>query len=795
MSRYFANFVRVFVIVLIGFSAAVITFVPSNAATAACSSSPLQCADTNGNGYIDDDEAYAASSGGYSKQDQLLIIEYWNTHKQVSPIQNATKEPVGTISISCNLSTVYFSQTAEPPAVTCTAQAQGTWSVTSPATIAGSASRTKTISLRVKRQEGIITVKFDDGVRFAAYDIEVKQQAASAPKQDPITEPQLQQTSWRCQSAYSTPDPYTQNAISCLSAGNQATLTQFKDSCSTATNTYLEYTLLNKTPDDLSLHKAYEIMKGVCPSGSQCDTAGTRCVKTSWTKPIVTATTTTPRKVIAPEDPRDNDNDGIYEDINTNRAFDFADCVLLYQKFNDPSFQSQKDRYDFDGDKQLTTNDAVECANQIGGDSADLKTTNPDEAKKNDPVIAGPKTTIRATQVSTQSVKAGTIINVSVAIAGDVPAPGVFMSLVRSAETKAITTRQLADDGTNGDTKARDLIYAGVLATDQLAPGIYQLIIRAGDAERRIEITILGPQQELTSCATINGSGGSNNRGLNIVFVGDSTSYSSMDAFKAAASQHYAFLTNFVPFNEFKGTINGRVATTLVPGMCVADFEGYGACNGEQAIRKAALACPMDEIIFLSRTHFTSYAASHLIFVSAPQESDRNLHKTVHEFGHSFGGLVDEYVVTASQGGTGIGKASTSNSTPNCSAPSATQACQPWCTGAPIGSTEYKQRFQQERSNSPCFAITDQTNCQSNSCIWLENSNPTYSYFQRNCVPKLSDTVSVGMSCMAGTGCYQGCYYYNWFRSVPGGIMREVVMGTFGAYNESLLRQKLNTYK
>jgi len=94
-----------------------------------------------------------------------------------------------------------------------------------------------------------------------------------------------------------------------------------------------------------------------------------------------------------------------------------------------------------------------------------------------------------------------------------------------------------------------------------------------------------------------------------------------------------------------------------------------------------------------------------------------------------------------------------------------------------------------------CASIKDRETCLSTTnngfyiqsvCGWSLEKHP---YYQSQCIPA-EDSINIGMQCVKGTGCYNGCYRPGSFRSVEQGNMRNTGM-PLGVYNENLMCDKI----
>jgi len=178
----------------------------------------------------------------------------------------------------------------------------------------------------------------------------------------------------------------------------------------------------------------------------------------------------------------------------------------------------------------------------------------------------------------------------------------------------------------------------------------------------------------------------------------------------------------------------------------------------------------------------------------------------LHEFGHSFGLLVDEYRMNA-QSVVALG------SRINCDTASETVGCPKWCSGAPVpvediaaidcsyGTDRLTCINEYNRvEDKPCIWITDseaanlgasgcvnvaelctskttESSCSNTvtadtdgfqACWWSDDEDP---YFKSNCIPYWINNINIGTGCDAGTGCYHTCHFVNLYRSSINSMM------------------------
>ena len=193
----------------------------------------------------------------------------------------------------------------------------------------------------------------------------------------------------------------------------------------------------------------------------------------------------------------------------------------------------------------------------------------------------------------------------------------------------------------------------------------------------------------------------------------------------------------------------------------------------------------------------------------------------LHEFGHSFGGLLDEYSYGYVPEGSVPIRA-------NCDVASKDVACAKWCSGKPLqveeltsavcdSAVDVESCIEKTTENLPCMwlgenEVLGQTGCinrvslcteinsketcensfsdfwNGNFCYWV---NELDSYYKSNCIPGNSP-VNIGTNCIENTGCYQGCTTNNWFRSSSQSRMR-VASSPWLYINEKHLVENINS--
>ena len=173
----------------------------------------------------------------------------------------------------------------------------------------------------------------------------------------------------------------------------------------------------------------------------------------------------------------------------------------------------------------------------------------------------------------------------------------------------------------------------------------------------------------------------------------------------------------------------------------------------------------------------------------------------VHEFGHSFGALGDEYIEWYLFDGepnrnSFNDQAATAFNSPNIDHQ---VGCPKWCTGPAV------------KVEDECTRITDETTCRrhnryldtmynkwttsepTQNCVWLPRPHPL---FQSRCV-KIYDNTDLGSNCLQGAGCYHGAWSsQTFYRPSPDSIMRTLNDPSLGFNSVSIehMRSLLSKY-
>jgi hypothetical protein len=140
---------------------------------------------------------------------------------------------------------------------------------------------------------------------------------------------------------------------------------------------------------------------------------------------------------------------------------------------------------------------------------------------------------------------------------------------------------------------------------------------------------------------------------FDILFIGDNYSLAEMSLFRNDVNANMTFLLSRPPYDEYYDNINVHLIENTLPLGCYTNCGGIPQmiCCNDTAVFGVAAAAPYDEIIVLYNTDTYGGGASVTPGGGGPETyaaayhntSDYGEEVTVHEFGHSFGGLMDEY--------------------------------------------------------------------------------------------------------------------------------------------------------
>lgn len=225
-----------------------------------------------------------------------------------------------------------------------------------------------------------------------------------------------------------------------------------------------------------------------------------------------------------------------------------------------------------------------------------------------------------------------------------VKAVGAFSvsAKIQSPDGQQLSSVSLYDDGNHNDLLAKD----GVWATTWYA---------AGSSEDRyfIDIALLrsgNPNYEVTdnvrtfylseapACGFAYNAGDVNDK-LDILLVPDQFELTEMTNFKEKAKKVSDTLLSIEPFKTNQNKVNVAWVEVAQNLGCDSDVKNCTYAN----LLASAASCPWDEIVVLADSNFRSWAVVNGYAMVSAQASNYDW-VVVHELGHSFAGLRDEYI-------------------------------------------------------------------------------------------------------------------------------------------------------
>lgn len=140
-------------------------------------------------------------------------------------------------------------------------------------------------------------------------------------------------------------------------------------------------------------------------------------------------------------------------------------------------------------------------------------------------------------------------------------------------------------------------------------------------------------------CTTVVNNGSPSDK-LDIVFVGDNYAGDSAK-FANDVTAHANELFSITPFDIYRNRINIHRVTNPADVGCT--FSGRDINCDLTRVSREASACPNDQVVVLYNTNRWGGAAIGLLHGGISLVASAYPWITVHELGHSFGGLWDEY--------------------------------------------------------------------------------------------------------------------------------------------------------
>ena len=279
---------------------------------------------------------------------------------------------------------------------------------------------------------------------------------------------------------------------------------------------------------------------------------------------------------------------------------------------------------------------------------------------------------------------------------------------------------------------------------------------------------------------------------LSIVFIPDKLDTSQFDNFQNELKPHVDAILSTEPFNLYKDRIKFyflRVSRNFGyfdgkdPGKKEVELLVENFCKNTKEI-----------IVMLGKGSLGKSAISGGLGDHFAISSIDNPWTTVHEFGHSFGGLQDNYLGWVLYDGN---ERLMDTMAPNVDV----AGCQKWCqsNSGPYETSCTKiaseiecrrhERTMEYVENQPKWSCNDPYKC----CVWLSEPDP---FFQTRFI-NFRDDKNIGINCYKNSGCYFGSNGQGaWRSTLDHGIMTDEQQKTleFEDVSKRALEEKLKAY-
>ena len=210
----------------------------------------------------------------------------------------------------------------------------------------------------------------------------------------------------------------------------------------------------------------------------------------------------------------------------------------------------------------------------------------------------------------------------------------------------------LFNDGKHGDKNASDGIFSSIFDSSSLKAGKYSAEFEISFVDGSKENIIIKKEFEIieNSCKNILNSGNPEDK-VDVTFIG--LDYSSLEDLEkdvkkyADIQQDEDGIFSYSPFKENENKFNIHMINELFTSSnlgCTLGCKGVPSvvcCTDKQVITKAS-QCPSDKIVVLINNENFCGSTGQYIKVCS-KGIVNNPQVLVHEFGHLFGGLGDEY--------------------------------------------------------------------------------------------------------------------------------------------------------
>ncbi|MEM7263477.1 MAG: M64 family metallopeptidase, partial [Planctomycetota bacterium] len=160
--------------------------------------------------------------------------------------------------------------------------------------------------------------------------------------------------------------------------------------------------------------------------------------------------------------------------------------------------------------------------------------------------------------------------------------------------------------------------------------------------------------------------GGANDRCVDLLFLGDGYTAGELDSFLADAKRLTKELFRLEPYRSLSHHFNVRAVHVASPQSGIThprggqwrsnplglsfnafDLDRYVLTYRNRAIRDAASVAPYDTLVLLANTDRYGGGGIYNLWSTCVAKSSESPYLFLHEFGHSFAGLADEYYTSA----------------------------------------------------------------------------------------------------------------------------------------------------
>jgi hypothetical protein len=217
-----------------------------------------------------------------------------------------------------------------------------------------------------------------------------------------------------------------------------------------------------------------------------------------------------------------------------------------------------------------------------------------------------------------------------------------FVTATILKNSQPVTNLNLYDDGNHGDEKADDSLFSNVWDSANQQQGAYSVSFTTNNVRYDNATSF---QIYRANCLNLVNSGPPEDR-IDIVFLG--SEYKNLEKLRndiikdIDLSSKYNGIFSFEPFKENRGKFNIYYVNETLDLGCQLNCEGIQSmiCCNDNKVVDAASQCPADQIIVL---HDDPQFCGTATFYAKVCSYARSPIVLMHEFGHSFGGLGDEY--------------------------------------------------------------------------------------------------------------------------------------------------------